>query len=820
MNTKVFEKELNKLREELNSLGYVYDGKKQDDIRNADIISTQYSSCLKRLMESLDEEVENYDFFEDMVSNGTSDKEVIDNFISTLNNDTKKEVLQESIEKTKLNEGTSNFNNLEYLPLLVFYTYDDFYGMMEYDSDYPQEEDFEQELENGDFHIDYDAFEKAKEDFEEKYWNENKVCVLDEDDVENLENDLHEFNKETVKIAYEKDLDEDGNQKYENNLSLEDIMLYIENGYYTGCYIDCDGERYFDVLDEDFKEEQLKRFNDFLKDLKKKYQLTTVGVAWGPASNGETGYKILTDEEEVEEKPLEESKKLKEASDDFNILTDNKVKEKLNEDLIVIEPFEAKEKIEEIKKQIEEAKDWKVRKNLLALMNIYLFQTIYESDHQDETNCNINKEEWNEYSKWRIDQGKKLLDEHPELEKEEEEREVKIKASEKDNISDEEVEEKEEIKEEKHSNIELTVEEKNMLDKLTHKNKMDSWFCIDDEKDCIVDLEDNNKVLDTCEAILMIDDGTDNIEEFLDEDEVKLFNDLVARCKGKKESLKEDDTTTRKVGKERRICTNKQVNRKRDAQLKETWAGEDIIKDLTERAQMILEEGADESDAIWQAIDEGLIYTKDIYHLMEHYGSIETSTIIESYYDDLYNDIASGLEDSLKEKKELKEDKRLKEFIEPEEPYKTCGNLKYYVAKYDDVEKEMSGNDKANYTIVTKKVDDEHIGFNGSGLDFATEEDAKKEIDMWCDLKNKGLKEDIHDGDLIALTLYEGGEPIAYVKSEEDLQAWLEADSKHSWFPVELEEEEEVEVETDESLKEDNELSMKYRLDKYLKDNE
>ena len=31
--------------------------------------------------------------------------------------------------------------------------------------------------------------------------------------------------------------------------------------------------------------------------------------------------------------------------------------ESLNEDLIVVEPFEAKEKIEEIKKQIEEAED-------------------------------------------------------------------------------------------------------------------------------------------------------------------------------------------------------------------------------------------------------------------------------------------------------------------------------------------------------------------------------------------------------------------------------------------------------------------------------
>ena len=38
--------------------------------------------------------------------------------------------------------------------------------------------------------------------------------------------------------------------------------------------------------------------------------------------------------------------------------------------------------------------------------------------------------------------------------------------------------------------------------------------------------------------------------------------------------------------------------------------------------------------------------------------------------------------------------------------------------------------------------------------------------------------------DLIALTEYEGGEPIAYTKSDKELKEWLEADEEHSWFPV------------------------------------
>ena len=52
----------------------------------------------------------------------------------------------------------------------------------------------------------------------------------------------------------------------------------------------------------------------------------------------------------------------------------------LTEDLIVISSEESKQKIEELKAQIENCGDPKVRKSLLTLMNIYLFQTYKPSD--------------------------------------------------------------------------------------------------------------------------------------------------------------------------------------------------------------------------------------------------------------------------------------------------------------------------------------------------------------------------------------------------------------------------------------------------------
>lgn len=100
---------------------------------------------------------------------------------------------------------------------------------------------------------------------------------------------------------------------------------------------------------------------------------------------------------------------------------------------------------------------------------------------------------------------------------------------------------------------------------------------------------------------------------------------------------------------------HKDESLKEKKQLKETWAGEDVIDDIVERAQANLKDGEDESDAIFNAIDEGLIYTKDIYTLVEHYGSIDTITMIESFYDDLYNDVASRLDLSDEEIEELGE---------------------------------------------------------------------------------------------------------------------------------------------------------------------
>lgn len=79
--------------------------------------------------------------------------------------------------------------------------------------------------------------------------------------------------------------------------------------------------------------------------------------------------------------------------------------------------------------------------------------------------------------------------------------------------------------------------------------------------------------------------------------------------------------------------------------LKENWKTDDIIKDLADRAYLIIKDKAsidsqdDIEEAVRDAIDDGLIYTDDIVALGEHYGVIEDSKVIEDMYDYLFEDV-------------------------------------------------------------------------------------------------------------------------------------------------------------------------------------
>lgn len=110
----------------------------------------------------------------------------------------------------------------------------------------------------------------------------------------------------------------------------------------------------------------------------------------------------------------------------------------------------------------------------------------------------------------------------------------------------------------------------------------------------------------------------------------------------------EFDEGLKKGMNEAKKCTGKKcgrdaINRKLD----ETWRGEDIISDLVERAKLNIDEGTDEDieDAVHTAIDDGLIYYRDIIDLAEHYGEIDTDELRNKMYDELFGDIYEKVKD-------------------------------------------------------------------------------------------------------------------------------------------------------------------------------
>lgn len=63
----------------------------------------------------------------------------------------------------------------------------------------------------------------------------------------------------------------------------------------------------------------------------------------------------------------------------------------------------------------------------------------------------------------------------------------------------------------------------------------------------------------------------------------------------------------------------------------------EVFINLLERAEANTEPGEDISDAIFIAIDEGLIYTDDQWEVYRHYCNMGDP--VENMYDDLYNDL-------------------------------------------------------------------------------------------------------------------------------------------------------------------------------------
>lgn len=163
------------------------------------------------------------------------------------------------VSKKSLNEGASNFWSMEQLPLLMFGSYEE-----QEDDCFSQAVD-ELTKEFGEDGFDTDQAEQRAEEIVDKEYD---FCLLSEDEIDSLRDDIDSFVE-----SFNKSTD-----PYDE----EDIEIEIKNGYYQHYQLYCD--------DDWLTDRQVKGVKGFFEDMKHKYALTELGVSYR-FSNGETGYR-------------------------------------------------------------------------------------------------------------------------------------------------------------------------------------------------------------------------------------------------------------------------------------------------------------------------------------------------------------------------------------------------------------------------------------------------------------------------------------------------------------------------------------------------
>lgn len=121
-----------------------------------------------------------------------------------------------------------------------------------------------------------------------------------------------------------------------------------------------------------------------------------------------------------------------------------------------------------------------------------------------------------------------------------------------------------------------------------------------------------------------------------------------------------EDKGTMTEGVRRRTRTAKKMGKNVVEEFNGSYHTWSIIEDLVDRAKLIYKEQTDPdiSEAVMQAIDDGLIYNDDILELAGAYGVIDYGELVDKFIDDLSGDMTTHLELILAE-----EDDELKESI-------------------------------------------------------------------------------------------------------------------------------------------------------------
>lgn len=493
-------------------------------------------------------------------------------------------------EKVKLTEGTSNFASMDNLPLLVF-------------------EDFNVVLENGSFPVedDYETEEKYWEAVD-KFYDDYPCTLLNDEEIDDLKEDIDNFNSETKDMAYSDEVDD------EDYDTLKDIVVELKPGYYEAVQLYVK-ESLFEYLSESEKKRQLDRLTKFFDDMKKKYSLTELGVAYR-FSNGETGYKKV---ESVGKTEMVES--VKNRAELKKVLTElnhqgykTSIKKSLKEGYKYDVKYFLKEEKEElvIYQLVHDGKAEPLEVEKPANLKDFV-QDIVDGGNKD----------FELYSNMTNNGPFGII--------------AKVKDGEIVEFHDT-VDEGKELKEAPIYDLDTQHDGRQSF---YGKAKVDTGA---DNKD--------NKLYSYNTLVAEIKDGKPvvygvysqttlrHIKEWLKQNGFKAeTKDQILRDYGvKEESVNEK-------------CGKKEFKKKN---LEESYYA-DVFEDLVDRAKSWKSDGNSNEEAVEKAIDDGLIYNEDIVALADNYGVINYGDLISDMYEDLFEDILNKLDETNESCKSLEE---------------------------------------------------------------------------------------------------------------------------------------------------------------------
>jgi hypothetical protein len=108
-------------------------------------------------------------------------------------------------------------------------------------------------------------------------------------------------------------------------------------------------------------------------------------------------------------------------------------------------------------------------------------------------------------------------------------------------------------------------------------------------------------------------------------------------------NMKDTDKVTLSVGQLKRLVNESKTKKK--IVKESSIVAQDVVDDLVERAQEIVDKGGNIQEAVAEAIDQGLIWHDDIIALLQRYGTISDKTITDSYYEQLFDDVYSNIQE-------------------------------------------------------------------------------------------------------------------------------------------------------------------------------